>query len=169
MGTTFKIYLPRVEGSAEVLSPAPQAHAIERGSETILLVEDDASLRALDRELLEGMGYEVLDAPKGSEALTISGRIPGTIHLLMTDVIMPGMNGKELAEQLLQSRPNLKILYVSGYADNIIQNVVSSPGASFLQKPFTRQVLSKKLREVLPKSAENDVARSSDSEGEVNG
>jgi FixJ family two-component response regulator len=82
---------------------------------------------------------------------------------------MPGMNGKELAEQLLQSRPNLKVLYVSGYADNIIQNVISSPGASFLQKPFTRQVLSKKLREVLPKSAENDVARSSDSEGEVNG
>ena len=169
MGTTFKIYLPRVEGSAEILSPAPQSRAIERGSETILLVEDDASLRALDRELLEEMGYEVLDASEGSEALTISGRTPGTIHLLVTDVIMPGMNGKELAEQLLESRPNMRVLYVSGYSDNIIRNVISSPGASFLQKPFTRQVLSKKLREVLPKRAENEVTRSSDSAGEGNG
>jgi FixJ family two-component response regulator len=87
----------------------------------------------------------------------------------VTDVIMPGMNGKELADQLLQSRPNMRVLYVSGYSDNIIRNVISAQDASFLQKPFTRQVLSKKLREVLPKSAENDVTRPSDSEGEGNG
>jgi two-component system cell cycle sensor histidine kinase/response regulator CckA len=146
IGTTFKIYLPRVQGVADSLLTSVRPTEIARGSETILLVEDDAALRTLGRELLEEMGYVVLDASKPSEALTVSERHSGPIHLLMTDVIMPGMNGKQLADQLLQSRPNMKVMYVSGYTDNIIRNVISSTGAAFLQKPFTRATLSKKLR-----------------------
>ena len=149
IGTTFKIYLPRVQGVADGLVSSSLPATIERGSETILLVEDDAALRTLDRELLEELGYRVVEASKGSEAIVVSGRYSGSIHLLMSDVIMPGMSGKQLADELLRSHPNTKVLYVSGYTNNVIQHVLSNPGAPFLQKPFARETLSKKLREIL--------------------
>jgi CheY-like chemotaxis protein/two-component sensor histidine kinase len=157
-GTTFKIYLPRVQGIADALARPHLPAAIERGCETILLVEDDAALRALDRELVYEMGYAVLDASNGSEALKLADKNSGTIHLLMVDVIMPGMSGKQLADELLQSRPNTKVLFVSGYTNNVIQRVLSNPGAAFLQKPFTRETLSKKLREVLDSTLEPSAA-----------
>ena len=147
MGTTLKIYLPRVYEPAESTISLPAV--VERGTGTILLVEDDDSLRQLDRELLEQMGYIVWDASNGTEAIRVSEQTPGTIDLLMSDVIMPGMNGKELAEILRKSRPSLKILLVSGYTHDVIQHVISSSDGAFLQKPFTREVLSKRIRQLL--------------------
>ena len=149
-GTTFKIYLPQISSPVgspehdEPLTPLP------RGSETILLVEDQESLRQLNRELMKSLGYTVLQAGHGAEALERAARHSGRIDLLVADVVMPGLSGRELAERLLLSRPEMKVLYMSGYNENVIvHHGIPSFGAEFLQKPFTRDVLARKLREVL--------------------
>jgi PAS domain S-box-containing protein len=152
-GTTFKIYLPRVadavESPALVAVPA-EAVATEPGTETILLVEDEANLRYLARQYLEKQGYRVLEAADGAVAMQIAVAHEGMIHLLLTDVIMPGMNGRELAQRISEIRPNAKVLYMSGYTENVIgRNGTLDAGVRLLQKPFTLRDLKSKVREVL--------------------
>ena len=152
-GTTFKIYLPRVaeaaESPAQVVAPAESA-AAEPGTETILLVEDEANLRYLARQFLEKQGYRVIEAADGAVAMQIAVAHEGVIHLLLTDVIMPGMNGRELAQRISEIRPNVKVLYMSGYTENVIgRNGTLDAGVRLLQKPFTLRDLKSKVREVL--------------------
>jgi DNA-binding response OmpR family regulator len=148
-GTTFKIYLPRIDEPVEAL-PAPEAPMIERGWETILLVEDEASLRAIAREILEEHGYRVLDAAGATEAVEIAARHPEPIHLLFTDVVMPGMNGRLLARVLVATRPTLRVLYMSGYTDDVIAHSgVLDSGTLLLEKPFTARALLGRVRAAL--------------------
>jgi PAS domain S-box-containing protein len=148
-GTTFKIYLPRIDEPVEAL-PAPEAPMIERGWETILLVEDEASLRAIAREILEEHGYRVLDAAGPTEAVEIAARHPDPIHLLFTDVVMPGMNGRLLARMLVATRPTLRVLYMSGYTDDVIAHSgVLDSGTLLLEKPFTARALLGRVRAAL--------------------
>jgi CheY-like chemotaxis protein len=152
-GTTFKIYLPRVaetgESAAQVAAPA-ESVATEPGTETILLVEDETNLRYLARQFLEKQGYRVIEAADGAVAMQIAVAHEGVIHLLLTDVIMPGMNGRELAQRISEIRPNVKVLYMSGYTENVIgRNGTLDAGIRLLQKPFTLRDLKSKVREVL--------------------
>ena len=149
-GTTFKIYFPRVEGIAELPAIARSSVSAPTGTETVLLVEDHDGLRALARRILERCGYIVLEAPNGDAALQICERHQGAIDLLLTDVVMPGMNGRALADRLSALRPGLKRLYTSGYTDNaIVHHGVLTAGTAFLQKPYTPEVLARKVRDVL--------------------
>ena len=149
-GTTFKIYLPCVEGSVDRLTPASAPDAILRGTETILLVEDEEMVRALAQAILERYGYTVLVARNVQDALRFAQEGPTAIHLLLTDTIMPGMNGPELAERVLSIRRDAKVLYMSGYTDKALTYTAArEPGTAFLQKPFTPQTLAHKVREVL--------------------
>jgi PAS domain S-box-containing protein len=147
-GTTFRIYLPRVAGEADApLAAAPVVAT--GGSETILLVEDDEPLRRLARQVLERHGYTVLDAADPEQALAVAAHV-GVVQLLLTDVVMPGMGGRELAERLLRERPGLKVLYISGYADDAIaHHGMLTPGAELLQKPYGSEMLLRKVRETL--------------------
>jgi PAS domain S-box-containing protein len=155
-GATFSVYLPAAIEQAEPRELEAKPLEIARGSETILLVEDAASLRALTRELLENSGYTVLEAEDGEQAVQIAKEYEGNISLLLTDVSLPKIKGPSLARSLLQQRPGLRVLYVSGYADNIIvPNGVLQPGAAFLQKPFTAGALAGKVRELLDRREEN--------------
>ena len=121
-----------------------------QGSETILLVEDEESIRSLVLRILQAHGYTVLEAGRPYEALEISKKFDGPIHLLFTDVVMPQMSGREVAERISAARPNTKILYMSGYTDQAIaHHGVLNPGVPFLQKPFTPEALTLKVREVL--------------------
>jgi len=148
-GTTFHIYLPRVEGVAEKHA-APVAHAAMGGTETVLLVEDEDSVRQLVRDTLAAKGYRVVEAENGEAGMAAAARHEGKINLVITDVVMPGMGGRELVKQLVQTRPGTKVLYLSGYTeDAIINEGTIERGAAFLQKPFTLQNLSRKVREVL--------------------
>ena len=152
-GTTFKIYLPRVaaigEAAAQVAAPT-QIQKVEPGTETILLVEDEANLRYLARQYLEKQGYKVIEAADGAVAMQIAVAHEAVIHLLLTDVIMPGMNGRELAQRISEIRPNAKILYMSGYTENVIgHNGMLEPGVRLLQKPFNLRDLKSMVREVL--------------------
>ena len=150
IGTAFKIYLPRTEEEMPSSSHIRLEAAIPSGSETILLVEDDAEVRNLVRRVLQAQGYTLLEAEEGQEALRLAANHIGPIHLLLTDVIMPGMNGKLLAENLVQSRPDLKILFMSGYTDNaIVHHGVLDSGINLLQKPFGPVALAQKVRDVL--------------------
>jgi signal transduction histidine kinase len=152
-GTTFKVYLPRVaEESRRVTRPMPVVNSSElfRGNETILLVEDDDSVRSLSRTILRRYGYNVIDVPNGGEALLVCERHAQPIHLLVTDVVMPRMSGRELADRLAVVRPGLKVLYMSGYTDGaILHHGVLEPGTAFLQKPVTPEALGRKVRAVL--------------------
>jgi PAS domain S-box-containing protein len=153
-GTAFKIYLPHVttEEAAAVQQPAAAAAPppMETPRETILVVEDEVNLRRLTRQFLENQGYTVLEAADGAAAVQICVAHQGTIHLLLTDVIMPGMNGRELAQRVSEIRPNMKVLYMSGYTENAIgHNGTLDAGIMLLQKPFTLQALKAKVREVL--------------------
>jgi PAS domain S-box-containing protein len=152
-GTTFKIYLPRVASTGEtaVLVAAPlQYQRVEPGTETILLVEDEANLRYLARQYLEKQGYKVIEAADGAVAMQIAVAHEAVIHLLLTDVIMPGMNGRELAQRISEIRPNVKVLYMSGYTENVIgHNGTLDAGVRLLQKPFNLRDLKSKVREVL--------------------
>ena len=149
-GTTFRIYLPRVEEAAEPLHHEPAKAVQNRGSETILLVEDEESVRELVRETLESKGYHVLEAENGESALRLTETLTEPVDALITDVVMPGMSGRELAARLCASCPKTKVLYLSGYTeDAIVHEGVLDPGTAFLQKPFTLQALTRKLREVL--------------------
>jgi PAS domain S-box-containing protein len=151
-GTTFKIYLPRFSATGEALAtqPAPAQTPPSPGNELILLVEDEENLRRLARQALESQGYMVIDAPDGTAAIRISQEHKGPIHLLLTDVIMPGMNGRELANKVSPTRPEMKVMYMSGYTENHIgHNGTLDEGITLLQKPFTLPALKAKVREVL--------------------
>jgi signal transduction histidine kinase len=148
-GTTFKIYLPRVAGTPQRViaqTPAP----LLGGSETVLVVEDQTEVRELTKRMLEGRGYTVLTAENGGHALQVAAQHAKRIDLLLTDVVMPGVNGRELAVQLAQQRRGIKVLFVSGYTGEAIrQHGLLELGAAFLQKPFTPDVLARKVRDVL--------------------
>ncbi len=151
-GTSFKIYLPRFSATGEVpaLQPALAQEPTSPGHETILLVEDEENLRRLARQSLENQGYSVIDAPDGATAIQISQAHKGPIHLLLTDVIMPGMNGRELADRVAPTRPDMRVLYMSGYTENHIgHNGTLDEGITLLQKPFTLPALKAKVREML--------------------
>ncbi|OLC01715.1 MAG: hypothetical protein AUH45_10585 [Gemmatimonadetes bacterium 13_1_40CM_69_22] len=149
-GATFRIYLPRVEAPLDPTDRPRPVTAPAAGSETILLVEDEHLVRLLARKVLERAGYRVLVAAGGAEALDLAERYAGPIHLLLSDVVMPGMNGRELMRRLAQLRPDLRVLYMSGYADEAVaQHGVLDPGTAFLQKPFTPGGLADKVRGVL--------------------
>jgi PAS domain S-box-containing protein len=148
-GTSFHIYLPLVEGTAEKHT-APASDAASGGSETILLVEDEESVRQLVRDTLTARGYKVLEADGGEAGVALSAQHQGKIQLVITDVVMPGVGGPEMVKQLSSSRPEMKVLYLSGYTeDSIINDGSIESGTAFLQKPFSLQNLSRKVREVL--------------------
>ena len=149
-GTTFFIYLPRVEDSPETTVPVKSQDNENRGSETVLLVEDEDSVRELVRETLALRGYRVLEAENGEAGLRAAEKHGDGIDILITDVVMPGMGGRELAKRLMAMRPKIGVLYLSGYTeDAIVNHGALDPGTAFLQKPFTLQKLAQKVREVL--------------------
>jgi two-component system, cell cycle sensor histidine kinase and response regulator CckA len=149
-GSVFTIYFPRVDEPCDVVGSAPAALATSGGTETVLLVEDEESVRQLVRETLESRGYRVLEAENGNAGLAAAASHAGPIHLVITDVVMPGLNGPELIYQLLAARPEVKVLYLSGYApDAFAIPLAADAQKAFLQKPFTLQTLSRKVREVL--------------------
>jgi response regulator RpfG family c-di-GMP phosphodiesterase len=152
-GTTFKIYFPTIEGELDTLNGKNETDSSPRGSETVLLVEDEPSVRDLANRLLKQQGYRVLEAANGEEALRLAQETAGErIHLLLTDVVLPQMSGKELADQLKTFRPDLKLLYTSGYTDfAVVHHGVLNSGTHFLQKPFSLKTLSQKVREALDK------------------
>ncbi len=148
-GSTFKVYLPVVDDLPETLQSSGN-RILQRGMETILVVEDDAGLRVLTRELLEDLGYTVLIAECSREAMRIASVHPGPIHLLLTDVVMPKANGRELADKLRFLRRQTRVLYMSGYpSETVVQHGVLRAGVDFLEKPFTQESLGRKVREVL--------------------
>jgi len=147
-GTSFKVYLPRVD--APVDRAAAAAPAAVGGSETVLVVEDQAAVRDITRRMLERHGYTVLEAPDGETALRIAAKHHGPLDLLLTDVVMPGLGGRQLAMQLVARRPTLRVLYMSGYTDDaIVHHGILQPGIAYLQKPFTPDILAGKVRAVL--------------------
>ena len=150
-GTTFKIYLPRIEEEAIAPPPRDEIGYLPKGDETILLAEDEASVRDLTAHVLREQGYTVLEAANGREAMNVASDPAGKeIHLLLTDVVMPHMGGKELAERIKAMRPNIKILFISGYPDHtMIHQGLLDPDAEFLEKPLSPSTLSRKVREVL--------------------
>ncbi len=149
-GTTFKIYFPQAEGSTPFASAGAGSGKVLPGSETILLVEDEELLRNPIREILERQGYSVLEAIHGEEALIVAREYPGPINLLLSDIVMPGMNGRDLAVHLSRTRPGLKVLFMSGYTHNaIVHHGVLEEGLAFLEKPFTPEALAVKIRQVL--------------------
>jgi PAS domain S-box-containing protein len=148
-GTTFKIYLPRVDEPAEPAAKPKESGSLS-GTETILLAEDDAILRPLARELLRKLGYAVLEGEDAESALAAARAHKGPIDLLVADVVMPGPSGRELARRLAEMRPQIKVLYISGYTDDaIVHHGMLEPGLHFLQKPFTPAALARKVRDVL--------------------
>jgi CheY-like chemotaxis protein len=151
LGTTFKIYLPQVYQGTERFTPVPPDTS-PHGQETILLVEDEAPVRQSTREFLELIGYTVLEARHGDEALRISREYAGHIHLMITDVVMPNMGGAKLAGQLALERPAMQVLFVSGYAENtVLRHGPIDVTQRFLQKPFTLKALARKMRQILQK------------------
>jgi CheY-like chemotaxis protein len=149
-GTTFNVFLPRVEEKMDGASDSAAAEPPARGNETILVAEDDSSVREVIRDFLESYGYRVLTAASPFEALQIAGTNNGAINLLITDVIMPGESGVKLAERITRAWPEEKVLFISGYpADEISVHGVLKEGIFFLPKPFSKEVLAKKVREVL--------------------
>jgi len=149
-GASFLIYLPRVDASP-LAERSPNAVAAETGSETILVVEDQEAVRVLIKSVLQERGYRVVEACDGDEAMAVAERHPGRIHLLVTDVILPGMNGKELSEVLIKKLGSeLKVLFISGYTANVIvRSGTDVRSAPFLHKPFSPDELAAKVREVL--------------------
>jgi PAS domain S-box-containing protein len=149
-GTTFKVYLPMVQAPMEKKAPEKITSGHEPGTETILFVEDEQSVRELVCEYLSARGYQVLDAADGMQALEIAAAHKGKIHLLITDVVMPRLSGRELAARLAPTRLDLRVLYISGYTDDsVFRHGVLEGGMAFLQKPFNLKVLATKIREIL--------------------
>src|SRR6266568_2112843 len=155
VGTTFKMYLPRVDAAAEPASGRPAPAPVARGSETVLVAEDEAPVRAVARHALERYGYHVLEAASAEAALDVAQRYSGPIHVLLTDVIMPGMSGRDLAARLATLRPETRVIYMSGYTDDAItRHGVLEPGFVFVQKPFTPDALARTVRDVLDGTTE---------------
>src|SRR5947199_159205 len=155
VGTTFKIYLPRVDAAAEPMSAHHAPTPVARGSETVLVAEDEAPVRAVARHALERYGYRVLEAASAEAALDVAQRYSGPIHVLLTDVIMPGMSGRDLAARLATLRPETRVIYMSGYTDDAItRHGVLEPGFVFVQKPFTPDALARTVRDVLDGTTE---------------
>ena len=149
-GTTVKVYLPHFDGDDEPAERPSVETSVPRGTETILLVEDEDVVRGLARQILEQAGYNVLDAPSGAEALRLSHEHNNPIHLLLTDVVMPETSGKEIAQRLTSTRPATCVLFMSGYTDDaIVHHGVLDSDVEFIQKPFTPVALARKVREVL--------------------
>lgn len=154
VGTTFRIYLPRVqEEEVEATKARGSRRRTRHGSETVLLVEDEEAVRILVKKTLELHGYTVLDAANGNEASKLSETCTGPIHLVLTDVVMPEMGGHELVARLMAVRPELKVLYMSGYADQAIQREILGPNVAFLEKPATQETLIRQVREILDRPA----------------
>ena len=152
-GATFKVCLPRADDEAQAHKGSAAPGRVSHGSETVLLVEDDEMVRNLTRRILRRSGYQVLVARNGSAALLLCERHQGPIDLLLTDVIMPEMSGRALVEALAKIRPNVPVLYMSGYAmDAAAENGRLTEGAAFLQKPFGPDALADRVREVLDAS-----------------
>jgi CheY-like chemotaxis protein len=148
-GTSFKIYLPLVNQASEDYAARMETQVPPTGTETILLAEDAAAVRGAARHILERCGYTVLEAPNGTVALR-SAESASTIDLLLTDVVMPEMSGRELAEKFVKLKPHAKVLFMSGYTDDaVIHHGVLRPGTAYLQKPFSPDTLARKVREVL--------------------
>ncbi len=151
-GATFKVYLPRVDDRVSASKSQAGNRSIPQGNETILLVEDEPALLALSRHILQRQGYTVLEADNGELALRIAEDYPGEIHLLLADVVMPGMSGRQVAERIAAQRPGVKVLFQSGYTDDaVVRHGVLQAETAFLQKPYTPTALSQKVREVLDK------------------
>jgi len=151
-GTTFKIYLPRVDEPLEELRRRVEVKEAPRGTETILIVEDEEDVLKLVGRILSRQGYKVLEASQGLDAFLIAEKYEDLIHLLVTDVVMPKIGGRELADRIAEIRPEIKVLYMSGYTDNaIVHHGVLRGGMKFIQKPFTVEGLARKVREVLDK------------------
>jgi PAS domain S-box-containing protein len=160
-GTAFKVYLPRVENAAQPVKNNEPGEGTFGGAETILLAEDSAPLREVAREYLESVGYTVLEAATGRDALDRAKNFAGTIQLLLTDVVMPGMSGPELAHQIGCLRPGIKIIFTSGYTDDAIaRHGVLDPAIAFIQKPYRPKALAQKIREVLKVRTGNVIAKS---------
>ena len=159
LGTTFKIYLPQVRSSrSEVRTTRPVEHS-PRGCETVLLVEDETSVRQASGQFLSRSGYTVLEASDGADALRVSRQHSGPIHLMITDVVMPRMGGPKLAELLADERPDMKVMFVSGYAEKtVLQHGKVDLTTGFLQKPFSLKTLARKVREVLEASESRTLA-----------
>jgi PAS domain S-box-containing protein len=149
-GATFHVFIPRIEESAAEPKTVPESAPATCGQETVLLVEDSEVVRMLVREILERNGYNVLEASQGSDAILVCSGHEGAIHLILTDVVMPGMSGRELCTRLTPLYPGVKVIYMSGYTDDAIgHNGVLDPGTAYIQKPFTPDALERKVREVL--------------------
>jgi PAS domain S-box-containing protein len=154
-GTIMKVCLPRIEGAVVGEAPAESQPTRSRGVETVLVAEDEAAVRGLVRVVLESAGYRVLEACDGREALEVSKAHEGEVHLLVSDVIMPGMNGRDLSRSLRRVRPGLRVLFTSGYTDSVVvQPGLLMPGTSFLQKPFAPATLLEVVRDLLDRSME---------------
>jgi CheY-like chemotaxis protein len=149
-GTTFKVYLPRMEQRPRLRKSYQGLAAMPRGSETVLLVEDEDGVRALTRHILQSCGYAVLEARDGAEAVRVAGQHQGHIDLLITDVVMPRMGGREVAERLAAIHPAVKVMFLSGYTDDaVVRHGILEAQVAFLQKPFSTATLAAKVREVL--------------------
>jgi CheY-like chemotaxis protein len=149
-GSTFKIYLPRVDGAAEGNGRGQAEISTVRGTENILLVEDDPMVRKLARSVLEACGYTVLMPDSVEDVEALCRQYPGTIHLLLTDVVMPVISGTELARRLMPMRADMKVIYMSGYTERAVsRQALLEPGITLVQKPFTPSILARKVREVL--------------------
>jgi two-component system, cell cycle sensor histidine kinase and response regulator CckA len=149
-GTSFKIYLPRLEGDSEQAAVAAPTGPAPGGTETVLLVEDETPLRVLIHEILVKSGYRVLQGSRPDEALAVSAAHAGPIDLVLTDVILPNMSGRQVADAVLATRPGTRVLFMSGYTDDAISHHgILDPGMHFLEKPFTADSLLRKVRDVL--------------------
>jgi two-component system cell cycle sensor histidine kinase/response regulator CckA len=154
LGTTFKLYFPRVEGAATATATAPVPQEV-RGNETILLVDDDDQVRIVARGILRRNGYVVLEASNGGEALMICEQHTAKIHLLLTDVVLPRMSGRQIAERMAPQRPAMKVLFMSGYTDDAVaQHGILESDVAYLQKPITPDMLGRKVRAVLDDRAD---------------
>lgn len=152
-GTTLKVYLPLVDEPVELPEAVPKPVSL-KGTETILLAEDEEAVRNLVRVSLQTAGYTVLEATNGGDALLLAQSYQGPIHLMITDVVMPKMSGRELVEQLTELRPSMRILYMSGYTDDaIVHHGTLEEGVPFIEKPFSPDALTRKVREVLDSPA----------------
>jgi len=149
-GSTFKVYLPRVDDQPEDILGVPSAAAKHAAKETILVVEDEEAVRELILTVLREKGYQVLTSRDPRQAEQVAAQFPGEIHLLLTDMVMPGISGRELAARVQARRSDIRVLYMSGYTDNVVTaGGMLEKGLAFLQKPFSPATLAQKVREVL--------------------